>query len=60
MPDAGIGVDVITGFPGESHADFWKLYHFLQELDVSYLHVFTYSERPDTRAIKMADPVPEQ
>ena len=58
MPDAGIGVDVITGFPGESHADFLETYHFLQELDVSYLHVFTYSERPDTRAIKMADPVP--
>ena len=58
MPYACIGVDVITGFPGESHADFLDTYHFLNELEVSYLHVFTYSERPNTLAIKMDNPVP--
>ena len=58
MPYACIGVDVITGFPGESHADFLDTYHFLNELEVSYLHVFTYSERPNTLAIEMDNPVP--
>jgi len=53
MPDCGIGVDVIVGFPGETEADFLDTYHYLADLDVSYLHVFTYSERPDTPAINM-------
>lgn len=51
IPDAGIGVDVIVGFPGETEEDFMDTYNFLKELPVSYLHVFTYSERPDTKAI---------
>ena len=50
MPHACIGVDVIVGFPGETDADFLDTYHFLNELPVSYLHVFPYSERPDTLA----------
>lgn len=58
MPHACIGVDVITGFPGETEADFRETYSFIQELDVSYLHVFTYSERPDTPAAHMKDVVP--
>lgn len=59
MPHACIGVDVITGFPGETHADFLDTYHFLQELPISYLHVFTYSERPNTHAIQLPDAVPQ-
>ncbi len=51
-------MDVITGFPGESHDDFLDTYKFLLDLDVSYLHVFTYSERPNTAAAEMPDPVP--
>ncbi len=58
MPHACIGVDVIVGFPGESDAHFLETYHFLNELDISYLHVFTYSERDNTPAAIMADPVP--
>jgi threonylcarbamoyladenosine tRNA methylthiotransferase MtaB len=50
IPNCGIGVDVITGFPGESDGLFEETYRFLQELPVSYLHVFTYSERPNTPA----------
>lgn len=53
IPDACIGVDIIVGFPGESEEDFLETYHFLNELNVSYLHVFTYSERPNTLAIEM-------
>ena len=53
IPDLGIGVDVITGFPGESKENFIETYEFLRDLPVSYLHVFTYSERPDTKAIDM-------
>jgi threonylcarbamoyladenosine tRNA methylthiotransferase MtaB len=53
IPDAGIGVDVITGFPGETEEDFLNTYNLLSELPVSYLHVFTYSERPGTKAIKL-------
>ena len=49
-PDAGIGVDVIVGFPGETEALFGETYQFLLELPVTYLHVFTYSERPNTPA----------
>tara|TARA_B100001029_G_C15058531_1_gene456415 strand:+ start:2018 stop:3316 length:1299 start_codon:yes stop_codon:yes gene_type:complete len=57
IPDCGIGVDVIIGFPGETHSDFLETYNYLAELDISYLHVFTYSERPDTQAINMLYPV---
>jgi len=58
MPHACIGVDVIVGFPGESEEDFLETYRFLNELDVAYLHVFTYSERPNTPAAALPDPVP--
>lgn len=58
MPDCCIGVDVIVGFPGETHADFLDTYHFLNELDISYLHVFTYSERENTIAAQMEGAVP--
>ena len=58
MPYACIGVDVIVGFPGESETDFLDTYHFLNELNVSYLHVFTYSERANTAASLMDEPVP--
>ena len=50
--DACIGVDVIVGYPAESEEDFFETYNFLKNQDVSYLHVFTYSERENTRAIK--------
>lgn len=53
MPDACIGVDVIVGFPGETAADFEETCSYLQDLDVSYLHVFTYSERDHTPAAEM-------
>ncbi len=58
MPDACIGVDVIVGFPGETDADFLDTYTFLQELDISYLHVFSYSERDNTPAASMGQVVP--
>lgn len=58
MPDCCIGVDVIVGFPGETHADFIDTYNFLNELNISYLHVFTYSERENTPAADMAGVVP--
>lgn len=58
MPDCGIGVDVIVGFPGETDDHFLDTYHFLNELPVSYLHVFPYSERPNTTARKMQAVVP--
>lgn len=58
MPHCCIGVDVIVGFPGESEEDFMDTYHFLNDLDISYLHVFTYSERANTPAIEMSEPVP--
>jgi len=58
MPDCCIGADVIVGFPGEGKDEFLETFHFLNELDVSYLHVFTYSERPNTKAIKMEGSVP--
>ncbi|MBT8281982.1 MAG: tRNA (N(6)-L-threonylcarbamoyladenosine(37)-C(2))-methylthiotransferase MtaB [Muriicola sp.] len=60
MPDACIGVDVIVGFPGETEEQFLETYHFLNDLDISYLHVFTYSERANTEAAQMPDPVPLQ
>ena len=57
-PYTCIGVDVIVGFPGETEDDFLDTVKFLNNLDVSYLHVFTYSERAKTTAIKLGDPVP--
>jgi threonylcarbamoyladenosine tRNA methylthiotransferase MtaB len=58
MPHACIGVDVIVGFPGETDELFLETYNFLNELDVSYLHVFSYSERANTRAAEMDEIVP--
>lgn len=58
IPDIGIGVDVIVGFPGETEEDFLETYNFLKALPISYLHVFTYSERPNTPAIEMDNVVP--
>ena len=60
MPHCCIGVDVIVGFPGETEEDFLDTYLFLNELDISYLHVFTYSERDNTAALKMEGVVPMQ
>ncbi|MEM9545440.1 MAG: tRNA (N(6)-L-threonylcarbamoyladenosine(37)-C(2))-methylthiotransferase MtaB [Bacteroidota bacterium] len=57
MPHCCIGVDVIVGFPGETEDDFMDTYHFLNELNVSYFHVFTYSERANTPAIHLSEPV---
>ena len=59
MPNACIGVDVIVGFPGETEELFIETYNFLNELDISYLHVFTYSERENTPAAKMQGVVPQ-
>ena len=58
MPESSIGVDVIVGFPGETHEDFLETYEFLNSLDISYLHVFTYSERENTLAAEMDAAVP--
>ena len=58
MPHACIGVDVIVGFPHETEKEFLETYHFINELDVSYLHVFTYSERPNTDAVSLSGTVP--
>ena len=58
MPYACIGVDVIVGFPGETDEHFLETYHFLNEMDISYLHVFTYSERDNTEAASMGNVVP--
>ena len=60
MQDTCIGVDVIAGFPGETEKDFLDTYNFLNELDISYLHVFTYSERPNTDAIEMSEIVSKE
>lgn len=60
LPHACIGVDVIVGFPGETEARFLETYHFLNELDISYLHVFTYSERDNTEAAAMQGAVPKR
>jgi threonylcarbamoyladenosine tRNA methylthiotransferase MtaB len=57
-PDTCIGVDVIVGFPGETDEEFLDSMNFIKELDISYLHVFTYSERENTSAVKIGDPVP--
>lgn len=58
MPHACIGVDVIVGFPGETDEHFLETYNFLNDMDISYLHVFTYSERDNTEATEMTDVVP--
>ena len=58
MPHACIGVDLIVGFPGETEEDFEETYRFVRELDVTYFHVFTYSERPNTPAAAMEGVVP--
>ncbi len=58
MPHCAIGVDIIVGFPGESDADFNETCTFLQDLDISYLHVFTYSERDHTKALEIKPSVP--
>lgn len=60
MPEACIGVDVIVGFPGETQELFLETYNFLSELEISYLHVFTYSERPGTKAAEMPEVVPAE
>ncbi len=60
MPHGCIGVDVIVGFPGETEKDFLETYDFLNQLDISYLHVFTYSERLNTDAVEMEGTVPIQ
>ncbi|WP_185856429.1 tRNA (N(6)-L-threonylcarbamoyladenosine(37)-C(2))-methylthiotransferase MtaB [Blattabacterium cuenoti] len=51
IPDAYIGADIIVGFPGETHKHFLETYHFLKKLDISSLHIFTYSQRPNTKSI---------
>lgn len=58
MPDCCIGVDVIVGFPGETREDFLDTYNFINSLDISYLHVFSYSERENTPAAEMTGSVP--
>jgi threonylcarbamoyladenosine tRNA methylthiotransferase MtaB len=58
MPDAAIGADVMVGFPGESDADFEESRRFIEELPFTYLHVFTYSERPGTPAAEDPSTVP--
>jgi threonylcarbamoyladenosine tRNA methylthiotransferase MtaB len=58
LPHACIGVDVIVGFPGETDELFLETYNFLNELNISYLHVFTYSERANTRAVELEGVVP--
>lgn len=59
IPNCCIGVDVIVGFPGETDEHFLNTYHFLNDLDISYLHVFTYSERDNTEAASMGEVVPK-
>jgi len=58
MPDCAVGADVMVGFPGETDADFEESRQFIDSLPFTYLHVFTYSERPGTPAAEMADQVP--
>jgi threonylcarbamoyladenosine tRNA methylthiotransferase MtaB len=60
IPNCCIGVDVIVGYPGETHENFIETYQYLNDLDISYLHVFTYSERVNTTAYKMPGKVPNQ
>lgn len=58
MPDACIGADVIVGFPGETDSDFNESARFIEQLDIAYLHVFTYSERDGTHALEIKPVVP--
>lgn len=58
IPDIGIGVDVIVGFPGETEEDFLLTFNLLKDLPISYLHVFTYSDRPNTKSMDMPEKVP--
>ena len=60
MPAAAIGADVMVGFPGETEADFAETRRMIEELPLTYLHVFTYSSRPGTRSAAMPNPVPVQ
>ena len=60
MPNACIGVDVIVGFPGETDELFLETYNYLNEMDISYLHVFTYSERPNTEAVHLEGVIPKK
>ena len=60
MPNASIGVDVIVGFPGETDEMFLETYNFIEKLDVTYLHVFSYSERENTKAIELNGVVPKK
>ena len=60
MPNACIGVDVIVGFPGETDELFLETYNYLNEMDISYLHVFTYSERPNTEAVDFNGVIPKK
>lgn len=60
IPDASIGVDVIVGYPSESESDFFETYNYLNNLKISYLHVFPYSERENTRAVKINDKIDYQ
>lgn len=59
MPNCCIGVDVIVGHPGETDSEFLETYNFINELNISYLHVFTYSERPNTEALSIRPVVPQ-
>jgi len=58
MPDAAIGADVMVGFPGETDQEFNESVAFIESMPLTYLHVFTYSERPGTKAAELANPVP--
>lgn len=60
MPHCAIGVDVIVGFPGETETHFKETFEFLHNLDISYLHVFTYSERAGTKALEILPVIPVQ
>ena len=60
IPDACIGADIIVGFPGETENDFIETYSFLNDIDISYLHVFTFSERSNTKAIEMCEVVKKE
>jgi len=60
MPDCCIGVDVIVGFPGETEEDFNETYEFLKALNISYLHVFSYSERDNTESLKINHKIPKK
>ena len=60
MPDCSIGVDVIVGFPGETEENFYETYEFLKALNISYLHVFSYSERDNTESLKINHKIPKK